>query len=124
MIALVFLFILFLGQFRRHLVGWQLKGILPGIFFGFILVLVLEGMFIVGGKTIMTELLGWENPPKPIANALDAGRNKLVKVLGITDEIPVSFAGENESSLDQIILNIDSLPDEDKEILKQNICLP
>ena len=94
-IFLIFLLVLVLAQFRRHFVDWSIKGALFGIFFGFLLALILEGFLIVGGRTALTGVLGWKNPPAPISLALDAGRNKLIQVLGIQDQIPSSFAKEN-----------------------------
>ncbi len=50
---------------------------------------------IIGGRTALTSVLGWKNPPPAIAAALDNGRNKLIQVLGIKTEIPSSFAKDN-----------------------------
>jgi len=97
MAALIFLLILMLGQLRHRFAHWQMSGVVPGIAFGFVMALILEGIFILGGRTILTELLGWENAPKPVAVALDAGRNRLVRVLGVTDEIPSSLAEESSA---------------------------
>lgn len=80
-IVLVFLLILTLAQVRRHFVNWSLRGGVFGIFFGFLLALILEGFLLIGGRTVITELLGWRNAPKPISIALDAGRGKLIQVL-------------------------------------------
>jgi len=44
-------------------------------YFGFLLALILEGFLLIGGKTILTSVLGLENPPAPISIALDAGKN-------------------------------------------------
>jgi len=93
-VFLIFLLILVMAQFRRHFVDWSLKGALFGIFFGFLLALILEGFLIVGGRTALTGILGWKNAPAPISLALDAGRNKLIQVLGIKDRVPSSFAKE------------------------------
>ena len=94
-VGLLFLLVLTLAQVRRHYIDWSIKGALFGIFFGFLLALFLEGFLIIGGRTAVTELLGWENAPKPVQTAIDAGRMKLVDVLGIQDEIPQSIAQEN-----------------------------
>ena len=94
-IFLIFILILMMAQFRRHFVDWSLKGAIFGVFFGFLLALVLEGFLIIGGRTALTGILGWKNPPAPISLALDAGKNKLIQVLGIKDQVPSSFANEN-----------------------------
>jgi len=77
-IFLFFLLVLMLGQFRKRLLDWHMKGFVPGIAFGFIIAMLLEGFLIIGGRTALTEILGWKNPPRPVASALDAGRDKLV----------------------------------------------
>ncbi len=94
-VVLVFLLVLLLARFRRHYINWSFKGALFGIFFGFLLALILEGFLIIGGRTAITSVLGWKNPPAPISIALEAGRNKLIQVLGINTQIPSSFAKEN-----------------------------
>jgi hypothetical protein len=96
-VGLIFVLILLLAKFRRHAVDWSLKGAVFGIFFGFLLALLLEGFLIIGGKTALSSVLGWKNAPAPISIALDAGRNKLIQVLGISDQIPSSLAKENQT---------------------------
>jgi hypothetical protein len=93
-VFLLFLLILMLGQLRHRMINWEMSGIMPGIAIGFAIALILEGIVIVGGRTIITEVMGWKNAPKPLANVLDAGRSELVKVLGVTDEIPTITATE------------------------------
>lgn len=93
-IFLLFLLVLMMGQLRHRMVHWEMKGILPGVAFGFALALIFEGFALIGGRTLLTETLGWKTAPKPIANVLDAGRNQFIKVLGITEEIPTSMAQE------------------------------
>lgn len=122
-IILVFLLILTIAQVRRHYVNWSFKGGLFGIFFGFLLALILEGFLLIGGKTVVTGVLGWKNAPKPISVALDAGRSKLVQVLGITDPIPESQARGN-STFDQAVSVLQSLNPADVGKLKGLICTP
>jgi hypothetical protein len=94
-VFLIFILVLLMAQFRRHFFDWSIKGAVFGIFFGFLLALILEGFLIIGGRTALTGILGWKNAPAPISLALDAGRNKLIQVLGIKDQVPSSFAKEN-----------------------------
>lgn len=94
-VVLLFLLVFLMAKFRRHYVDWSLKGAVFGVFFGFLLALILEGFLIIGGRTALTSVLGWKNPPPAIATALDTGRNKLIQVLGIKTEIPSSFAKDN-----------------------------
>src|ERR1700690_1631517 len=71
-VILIFALILTMATYRKHYVNWSLKGGVFGIFFGFLLALILEGFLLIGGKTALTEVLGWKNPPAPLAQALDA----------------------------------------------------
>jgi len=91
-IFLLFILVLSLAQLRRHFVDWSFKGAVFGLFFGFLFAFVLEGFLIIGGKTAITGVLGWKNATKPILAVLDLGKEKLVQVLGVQDEIPVSSA--------------------------------
>jgi len=122
-VGLIFLLVLTLAQVRRHFVDWSIKGALFGLFFGFLLALILEGFLIVGGRTALTEFLGWKNAPKPLQVAIDAGRVKLIDVLGITDEIPKSVAREDPTSEDAVTLLQSLDPTEIKKI-KSLICEP
>lgn len=89
-VALLFLLVVSLAQFRQHFVKWSFKGGLVGLFFGFIFALLLEGFLLVSGHTVVTTLLGWKNAPKPISTALDLGKDKLINVLGTTNEDAIS----------------------------------
>jgi hypothetical protein len=120
-IVLLFLLVVSLASFRKHFVKWSLKGGLIGLFFGFLLALLLEGFLLIGGKTVITEFLGWKNAPKPIKTALDLGRSKLVNVLGITDEIPKSNAFSTPTAKDAIEILQSLNPTEIKKI-KAIIC--
>ena len=122
-IFLIFLLVLTFAQFRRHNIDWSLRGILFGTFFGFLLALILEGFLIIGGKTAITGILGWKNAPAPISLAIDAGRTKLIKVLGINDQVPSSFAKEN-SSVSGAIEMLQSLNPTDIKKVKTIFCQP
>lgn len=119
-ILLVFLLFLMLAQVRRHFLDWSVKGALFGIFFGFLLALILEGFLIIGGKTVVTELLGWKNAPKPISTALEKGRTQLIDVLGVTDEIPTSNA--SGTSQERFIQSFQSLAPNEAKQVKALIC--
>ena len=120
-VFLIFILILMMAQFRRHYVNWSLKGAVFGIFFGFLLALILEGFLIIGGRTAITGILGWKNAPAPISIALDAGRNKLIQVLGIKDQIPSSFAKENANVAGAVDL-LQSLNPADMKKVKTIFC--
>jgi hypothetical protein len=122
-LVLLFLLVLSLASFRRHLLGWSIKGALFGIFFGFLLALIFEGFLIIGGRTAITEIAGWKNAPQPIQAALDAGRTKLIQVLGVTEEVPHSVAKENPTLEDAINIFQSLDPSESTKVRKM-ICEP
>ena len=122
-VVLLFLLVLSLAQFRRHLLSWSLKGALFGLFFGFLLALIIEGFLVVGGRTAITEIAGWKNAPQPIQAALDAGRAKLVQVLGVTEEVPPSVAKENPTVEDAINIFQSLDPSESSKVRKM-LCEP
>ncbi len=93
------------------------------LFWGFLLALILEGFLILGGRTLLTEIVGWKNAPKPILSVLDAGRNKLVDVLGVTDQIPISTAREDPTLYD-VISDFQSLSPDEAEKIRSMICQP
>lgn len=120
-VALLFLLLFTLARLRKLYVKWSTTGGQAWIFIGFLLALILEGFLVISGRTVVTELLGWKNPPKPVAVVLDAGRNKLVDVLGVSEAIPESYAsGELDATA---IYNLYSnLPEEEKVKLQDSVC--
>jgi hypothetical protein len=120
-IFLIFILILLMAQFRRHFADWSIKGAVFGIFFGFLLALILEGFLIIGGRTAITGILGWKNAPAPISLVLDAGRKKLIQVLGIKDQVPSSFAKEDATVAGAIDL-LQSLNPADTKKVKTIFC--
>ncbi len=119
-VFLLFLLIITMAQVRRHLMDYSLRGSFFGIFLGFLLALVVEGFFILSGRTILTNVLGWKNAPKPISNALDAGKSKLVDVLGNQ----ASPQQKEKLSQDQIIESYQSLNPDIQRIVRSTICSP
>ncbi len=122
-VFLLFLLVLTLARVRRMYVDWSFKGAAAMLFMGFMLALVIEGFLIIGGRTALTEILGWKSAPKPIQTALDTGRGKLIDVLGVTEEIPSSEASENPT-LQSVIKGYQSLSSEEAESFKQMLCTP
>jgi hypothetical protein len=122
-VFLVFLLILTMANFRKHYVDWSLKGGIVGIFFGFLLALILEGFLLIGGKTAITEVLGWKNPPAPLAQVLDAGRTQLIRVLGVKTEIPSSYAKDN-ITIQNAMETVQSLNPSDLVKVKNILCAP
>ncbi len=122
-IFLTFLLIVVMAQYRHHTVDWSLKGGLIGIFFGFLLALILEGFLLIGGRTALTGVLGWKNAPAPLAHVLEAGRSKLIQVLGVQTAVPSSYAQEN-STVQGALETIQNLNPQDLKSVKGILCTP
>lgn len=121
-VLMLFLLIYTLARIRYLYIHWSAgKSGLAFLFWGFLLALIVEGFFIIGGRTILTEFLGWKNPPKPVGKALDIGREKLVDVLGVGDEIKESIAGENLSR-QEILFEYENLSSMERTKLQEEIC--
>ncbi|NMC99329.1 MAG: hypothetical protein GYA62_06390 [Bacteroidales bacterium] len=120
-VFLLFILLIMMANFRRHYVDWSLKGGVVGIFFGFLLALILEGFLLIGGKTALTEVLGWKNPPKAVAHVLDAGRDQLIQVLGVQTQIPSSYAKEN-GTVQKAMEVLQSLNPSDIKTVKSVLC--
>jgi uncharacterized membrane protein YhfC len=123
-VFLIFLLILTLARLRYIYVEWHFsRQNLSFLFYGFLLALIMEGFFLISGRTLFTQLLGWKNAPKPIGTALDLGREKLVDVLGSQSKIPSSVASEKPTPK-SLITVFQSLSEDDKEEARSQICKP
>lgn len=121
-IFLLFLLVLTLARLRYMYIHWSVaKPSLAMIFWGFLLAIIIEGFFLISGRTLFTELLGWENAPKPISTALDAGRAKLVNVLGVTEQIPESQA-QVPPTYSSVISDYEILSSKEAEEVRLEIC--
>ncbi len=120
-VVLLFLIVWTIARWRHLYVKWNLQGFLPSIAFGFILTLLLEGFFLISGRTMLTELLGWQNAPKPISTALDEGRARLVEVLGTSAEISSTQADENPTS-QTVLRDISLLSEEERKKVIEMMC--
>ncbi|MFC1600708.1 hypothetical protein ACFL25_01360 [Patescibacteria group bacterium] len=119
---LAFMLLFTIARVRYLYVHWNLsKTSLSFLFYGFLFALILEGVFIISGRTMFTQILGWENAPKPISTLLDTSRNKLVDVLGITEEISASYASE-PPTYKSVVGDYENLDVEDKETVRGFIC--
>ena len=115
-IFLLFLQVLTLARLRYMYIHWSIsKPSLAMIFWGFLLAIIIEGFFLISGRTLLTEILGWENAPKPISTALDAGRAKLVNVLGVTKVSP---------TYSSLIFDYQTLSESESEEVRLMICKP
>lgn len=104
-------------------VSWSLgKNSIAIFVWGFIVALIVEGFFIIAGRTMFTELLGWKNAPKPISAFLDLGKKRLASVLGESIEIEESQASNLSS--ENLVKLFFSLNKEDQKKVKAEICKP
>ena len=122
-VFLLFLLVWTLARLRHLYVGWSFKAAGSMILIGFLFAVILEGFMILGGRTVLTGFLGWKNPPKPLGFILDAGRAKLVKVLGVTEEIPSSVAKEN-ASYKSVVSDFQALSPKEADKARSFICKP
>lgn len=122
-VVLLFFLVLTMASVRRHFLEWSVKGAGFGVVLGFILALIIEGFLLIGGRTALTEVLGWKNAPKPIQVAIDQSRERFISVLGVTDEVPSSSAAER-SNVDQMIQSYQQLDDDDSKAVQDYICTP
>jgi len=71
-----------MARVRYLYVNWSLgRSAIAMLFWGFLLAIIFEGFLIISGRTILTEILGWDNPPKPISTIIDIGRGRLEKLV-------------------------------------------
>src|SRR3989344_1958824 len=123
-ILLIFLLVFTIARIRYLYVHWSMgKQNISMLFWGFLLALIVEGFLILSGRTLLTEVIGWKNAPKPVSTVLDIGRERLVTVLGVTEEIPNSAAYETPT-YQSVIGDFENLTSEDKEALINFICKP
>jgi hypothetical protein len=123
-VILLFFLVFTLARMRYLYVNWHLgRHSFAMFFWGFLLALIVEGFFIIGGRTLFTEILGMKNVPKPISTILDIGRNRLITVLGVSDQVPSSSASQDIKSGDVYQLYNSLSPDE-AEKLYSEICKP
>lgn len=123
-IFLIFLLVLTLARLRHMYISWSLgKSSVAMIFWGFLLALIVEGLLLIGGRTLLTETLGWKNAPKPISTALEAGRAKLVNVLGVKDEVPATEETERPTYR-SVVSDFQSLSPKEADKARLFICEP
>lgn len=122
LVLLAFMLLFTIARVRYLYVHWNLsRTSLSFLFYGFLFALILEGFFIISGRTLFTEILGWDNAPKPISTILDSSKEKLVDVLGVTEEIPSSYAQE-PPTFQGVLGDYEDLSVEDRESIKNFIC--
>lgn len=123
-VILIFLLLFTIARIRHLYVHWNLgKASMSFLFWGFMLALILEGFLWIAGRTLLTEVIGWKTAPKPIGTALDMGRERLVDVLGATEEIPETNASVKPTK-ESVLLEFQNLSSEDVIEIKAQICKP
>ncbi len=123
-VLLIFLLIFTLARMRYIYVHWHLsKTSLAMMFWGFVLTVIIEGFLWLSGRTVLTTMLGWKNPPKPVAQTLSTGREHLREVLGETAEIDSAKAKEIPT-YQSVVFEYKELTDEDKEMVQKFVCKP
>jgi hypothetical protein len=123
-VILIFLLIFTLARMRYLYVHWHLsKTSLAMMFWGFVLTVILEGFLWLSGRTVLTTVLGWKNPPKPVAETLTTGRDHLRQVLGETAEIDSAKAKE-PVTYQSVVFDYKELSEEDKSTVQKFVCKP
>ena len=120
MVVFIFLLVLVLAAMSRGFISWSMTGWYIWTALGFLLALVIEGLFIASGTTVLTQLLGWTNPPKIVNVALESGREKLINVL--VKEGRVIKVEEKTASSQSVLQDFESLSPEEAEEIKPLIC--
>lgn len=123
-VLLIFLLIFTLARMRYLYVHWHLsKTSLAMMFWGFVLTLILEGFLWLSGRTVLTTVLGWKNPPKPVAATLETGRDHLREVLGETAEID-SAKAKSPPTYQSVVFDYKELSEEDRKTVQKFVCTP
>lgn len=122
-VFLLFVLVFSLARLRHMYIKWSFSGWSGYFFMGFLFALVLEGFLIIGGRTFLTGVLGWKSAPKPVLSVLDAGRSKLVNVLGVVDEVPESTA-KVKVSLESVVSDFQNLTPGEAREARSLICEP
>lgn len=120
---LVFLFFVAVALLRHQSMKDSIKTTSSGILIGFLFAIVVEGFLVLSGRTFITEMLAWENPPKPIAGVINKGRERLTNVLGTSVEIDSTNA-DSGPTIQSVIEDYLSLPPDQADQIKASICRP
>lgn len=120
---LVFLFFVAVALLRHRSVKDSVKTTSSGILIGFLFAIVIEGFLVLSGRTFITEMLSWENPPKPIAGVINKGRERLTNVLGTSVEINSTNA-DSGPNVQSVIDDYLSLPPDQADQIKKSLCQP
>ncbi|OGM14333.1 hypothetical protein A3D84_04430 [Candidatus Woesebacteria bacterium RIFCSPHIGHO2_02_FULL_42_20] len=123
-VFLIFLLIFSLARLRHMYVHWSFKGATAYVVMGFLLAIIVEGFMLLAGRTVFTEIVGWENAPRPLAAFITTGRERLVNVLGTETEVPLSVASESQDEVDEIVSQFQTLSPDAARRARYLICEP
>lgn len=123
-ILLLFLLVFTFARLRFLYVHWSLgKHAFAMLFWGIVLTIIIEGFFMLSGRTIFTEILGLKKVPKPFSTVLDIGRQRLVNVLGEESSVPDTSASSVLNS-DQMYSLYTKMNPAESQKLQNVICQP
>lgn len=118
----VFLITLVLGLARHHMLAWSIKGAGFGIVMGAVLMLVLEGILLVGGKTAVGEIVKNTSTPENVRVFLQKNMSELASQIGTE---PGTLGAASEQTGPEVIIsefkNLESL---EREKVQEAICKP
>ena len=114
-VALIFILLLVMAKITRRYMSWYTNGWWIWVILGFLLAVILDGFFVIGGSTLFTSVLGWKNAPKPIQTVLDGSRQSLSNVLGANKEAP---------SASSVIGDFELLNSDSASQVRGRICTP
>jgi hypothetical protein len=120
-LILIFLLVYSMAHLRHMYIHWSFKPAISWLFMGIVIAVIAEGFFMLFGRTLFTEVLGWKNAPAPIMVALDSGKSKLVDVLGVTNQVPSSNASKLYTAAD-IIKMYKDLSSSQAKTVNEAIC--
>lgn len=122
-VVLLFVLVLTFGQLRHRLVHWHMKGIVPGVALGMIITLIIQGALLMLGGNLLKNALGWQGAPRPVAVAIETGKEKLVEVLSDTDEIIIETSDDRQkATIGGIMESYGDLTSEEQISLQSLVC--
>jgi hypothetical protein len=123
-VILLFLLVFTFARLRYLYVHWSMgKHAFAMLFWGIVLTIIIEGFFMLSGRTIFTEILGMKKVPKPFSTVLDIGKQRLVNVLGEENTVPDSSASNTLNS-DQMYSLYTKMTATESQKLQKIICQP
>lgn len=119
----VFLFTLLLGLARHHMLAWSIKGAWFGFLLGMVLLLILEGFLLVGGKTAISELVKNKRTPENVRVFLEKNMTELAQSLSNNPKaLGASTKSGNPSA--SFVSQFENLPRGEQDAVKEEICQP